>query len=91
MSKQPKLQLPVSGGYWQVLAHRQSSGSPQYSAALHIGSEIVCNIFSHEYVELATSSLVLDSAYIALANEHDYELVAQFLADTEAYVSGATA
>lgn len=91
MSKQPKIQLPVSGGYWQIHAHLPNTTKLQYDAALHLGGEIVCNVFCHDYVELITDSLILDSAHIALATESDYALVAQFLAATEAYVSGATA
>jgi hypothetical protein len=89
MSKQPKMQLPISGGYWQILAHLPSPGALQYSAALHMGNEIVCNVFCLHSAELITDSLILDSTYITLNTQSDYELVATFLADTASYIGVA--
>lgn len=91
MSQQPKIQLPVSGGYWQVLAHLPSAAVLKYSATLHMGGEIACFIFGYEstYVNQSGHELILDSTCINLGTEHNCELAAQFLADTASYI-GAT-
>lgn len=91
MSKQPQIQLPISGGYWQISAHLPSPGAPKYSANLHLGSEIVCNVFCHYDAELTSDSLVLDCSYIALKTLENFKLAAAFLASTAAYTKGEAA
>lgn len=97
MSEQPKIQFPVNGGYWQILAHSPRDGSPRYSADLYIAGKVLCSVFGHDdtyttdFTEIPGEySLWLDSACISLGSEHNFELANQFLADTASHV-GATA